>query len=464
MWLWYTSWAVGPLDRAQVIKRLRELAGEHELVTTAVVRPDRPLFRGVRAHFDSLADARQAAGVSARRPRKWSKAQILDELQRLHRNGASTTGRDLIEAGRGDLRYAVHEQFGSLRRAHQLAGIAMQRAPGSGPWDKLRVLATIIELRRKGQSLAASRVPQPLVSAGVKCFGSWRTAVEASGADYQSERLHRAPYTKAEIIQTLRDLARTRPQLTTPELWHHPAVSAMCRLFGSLEGAIAAAGIKHWPVRTHESWDRARVIKELREHARRRPGRLDPRLLGACANYFGSVGAARVAAGVSPLRRADWTKPALLEELRDRARRGDTGADLRKQACRLFGSLPNARRLAGVAAPRPWTPQRVLEELRGLDREGGPPIPPSLHNACKYYFGSIEAACRAARVRWLFRPPIAQWSKPQLLEELRKRVAAGREISSSLAVACRTRFGSLQKARRAAGLPTRSRTGARARR
>lgn len=397
-----------PLTRAQVIRRLRKLAGEHELVTRAVVLRDKPLFRSVLVHFDSLADARKAAGVPTKRQSKWSEAQVLDELRRLHRSGALTTGRDLIAAGRGDLRHAILHQFGGIRRAHQLAGIATQRAPGSGPWDKLRVLTTIIDLRRKGQSLAAARVPLPLVSAGTKFFGSWRRAVEASGADYQSERLHRAPFTKAEIIQILRELARTRPQLTTPELGRHPAASAMRRLFGSVDGAIAAAGIKHWPVRTHESWNRARVIEELRAGARRRVRPVDPRLMSACVTYFGSTSAARMTAGVARLRRADWTKQALLEELRNRARRGDTGANLRKAACRLFGSLTNARRLAGVANPRPWTPQRVIKELRGLVREGQQSLPPGLRNACKYYFGSIEAACRAARVRWPLRAPIAQ--------------------------------------------------------
>lgn len=368
---------------------------------------DKPVFRSVLVHFESIAAARQAAGLPAHRQVRdrpagaWSKARVLDELRRLDRTGGSTKVRDLVAAGRADLLHAAKRHAGGIRQARQLAGVAAPKAVRYASWDKLGVLTTLIELRRQRRSLARSRVPQPLVSAGIKFFGSWPAAVEASWADYQQERLRRKPYTEAEILALLRELARARPTMTPVELYEHSAVSAMRRLFGSVDRAVAAAGIEHWPVRKNQTWDRERIIRELRARARQSVHTLTVKLHNACVVYFGTVNAARAAAGVPQLLRAPWTKEELIAELRKRARRGDFGADLKTCARRLFGSIANARRVAGVPGPvRVWSRQRVIEALREFVRSGKQTMPPRLNGACKDYFGSVKAACSAARVRW----------------------------------------------------------------
>ena len=396
------------LSRSQVIERLRKLVTDRGFVTMALLRKhDKPVFRSVLVHFDSIAAARRAAGLPAHRQVRgrptgaWSKARVLGELRRLDRAGGSTKIRDLIAAGRADLLHAAKQHAGGMRRARQLAGVAIPKAVRYESWDKLRVLTTLIDLRRKGSSLARSRVPQPLVSAGIKFFGSWPAAVEASWADYQQERLRRKPYTEAEIIELLRELARTRPEMTPVELYEHSAVSAMRRLFGSVDRAIAAARIEHWPVRKNQTWDRQSVIRELRARAKQNVHTLTVKLHNACVMYFGTVNEARAAAGVPQLLRAPWTKEELIAELRARARHGDFGAELKTAARRLFGSIAKARRVAGVPGPvRVWTRQRVVEALRELVRSGQRTMPPRLNGACKDYFGSVKAACSAARVRW----------------------------------------------------------------
>jgi hypothetical protein len=448
---------VSILTRAQVIARLRRHAADHGgfVTTELLVKHDWRAHRSMLAHFDSLAAAREAAGLPARRPPKWTQARVVRELRRLDRLGVSTKVRDLTAAGHSELAHAAFKYAGGLRRARTLAGIAAPRAVRGERWDKLRVLATLIELRRNRRSVARSRVPPQLVSAGIRHFGSWSAAIGAIPVLAPRPPARKAAYTKAEILGLLRELKRAQPGATWAQLHEHHAAPAMQRLFGSVKRAVAAARFKRWPTLGDQTWSRARIIAELQAGERQGTPTVTRKLEQACVAYFGSVSAARAAAGVRQLLRAPWTKQELVKELQKRARRGDFGADLRSAARRLFGSIANARKVAGVAGPEGvWTRQLVIAELRGFVRSGQRLLPDRLKGACRDYFGSVPAACRAARVSWPFRRWMESWNRPQILAELRRRVTEGGDMTT-LAKLCRDQFGSVQAARRAAGLPYR---------
>jgi len=411
----------------------------------AVFKADGPLFRSLLVHFDSLAAARAAAGLpGSRRESEWSKERVLDELRRLNESGASMKYRDLLKAGGRGLVDAITEYAGGLQRARKLAGIATPKV-----------------VRNASPAKLAAR------------------ARPAKHAD--QDRNRHAPYTAADVIRILRALHRTRPDITVMELYKNSAISAIVRLFGSVDHAVAAAGIEGWPVRKFESWDRARVLRELRANARRGIDVVTPKLRHACFTYFGSIRAARTAAGLAQLAREPWTKEALLDELRRRARRGDFGADLRSAARRLFGSIENARRVAGIAGPvRVWPSQRamaawsnakVLEELRKRVAKGW--VTDTIRDVCRERFGSIDAAKRAAGVpvrvdmlkaAWVQRRAKAdaryewrRWSRDVIKRKLRAWNTHRGRMPRDLLLACKHRFGSLKQACAAAKIePPRS--------
>ncbi len=350
---------------------------------------------------------------------------------------------------------AIRGYVGGLRRARVLAGIPdpEPRSRIYDEWDAKSVLAEVRSRWRDREPLAASKVPPSLARAGRRLFGSWQNTIETAGLDYARIRLMRAAYTKEDIRQLLHRLARERPDMIWSQLHELSAATAMVRLFGSVPAAVEWAGFADWPVRAHISWTRDLVIRTLQ--ARARTGiRLAVRgsLAGACTTYFGSVVAACHAAGV-PTLRSRWSKERVVQELRRRAASSQPRDRNLESACfRYFGSVRSARRAAGVSpTPPTWSKEKVIQILRQRARNGELSIAGPLGDACSRLFGSRTAARRAAGIASP-RTPMAEWSRDEILEELRRRVRAGESLQA-IAKACRKHFRSLSAARQEAGLP-----------
>jgi len=460
-----------PLTRAQTIAALRELARSQGTVTTAWLHDHaRHLLNAAIRHFGGLSAARAKAGIAAPpRARKWSQARVIQHLRAIHRDGGSTKVPDLLAAGRYDLAVAAQHYLGGIRRARRLARIPepRRRRGEREPWDELRVVLEILDLISAGKSVALSKVPAKLVAAGMRFFGSWQHAIEAAGLDYGQVRLVRAPYTRDELIQLLRRLARERPTMTWGQLHEHRAWVAFQREFGGVKQAVAAARIVGWPHARHQKWDQTRVLYELRSHPEYRVKALPNGLRDACVAYFGGVRAARAAAGLEPLR-TTWSEERIVAELQARAERGDHALDRNlKAACeRYFGSVLAARRAAKATKPPLWTRERVIATLKERAAKGELAISGKLADACSRYFGSIPEARRAAGValpsRGRWRDLYAQTEEASLpdsfiLDALRGRAAGGNALRTStidhkLATLARKRFGSLKAALSAAGL------------
>lgn len=299
---------------------------------------------------------------------------MLKELRRLARQGVVLSDRGLSDAGRRDLVGAVRDYFGSIVRARAIAGVPDPPRPSGKreKWDEARVVTEILERYEEALPLAKSRAPQRLIRAGQRYFGSWREAIEAAGLDYDEVRLVREPYTADEVVEHLKLLAITQPTMTWAEVSDEKYYPAIARLFGSLDKALAQAGLEDWPLRLRERLlERTVVIDELR--ARRLDGRLthftavqdeDGPLWYSAITHFGSWDAALEAADLAPdgpQRR--WSRGALLDAIRDRARLGlsvrpgDVGREdpgLYITARKHFGTFQEAMRLAGL----PVTPGR----------------------------------------------------------------------------------------------------------
>ncbi len=254
-------------------------------------------------------------------------------------------------------------------------------------WDRHRIVAEIRALERGGRSLASSKAPPALVRAGARVFGGWGAAITAAGIAYDHVRLQHAPFDEASMLREL--IARTRAGVPLG------AVGQACRRrFGSLNAAREAAGLQ---VLTRR-WSKSTIVAAIRALAGSSISSAGDAFRAACRHHFGSVAAAYKAARAQP-------------------------------------------------AHRTWSPDVIVRALRAWSRRRGP-MPEDLPRAAKRHFGSLNAACIAARVE----PPRKRWSRMRVREELRAVADAGRKAESKLVQAAFRYYGSLTAARRAARL------------
>jgi len=208
----------------------------------------------------------------------------------------------------------------------------------------------------------------------------------------------------------------------------------------------------------------------------------DPRLYDRTIRLFGSWDAGLRAGGIEPARvrmRQRWTSQAVIQRIQERADRNEplnygavsvSDCGLVAAASRRFGSWNHALKAAGLdpivcrkRAPA-WTPERVLETVRGIDREGGRLNWTALGlggllTAAVRSFGSWDQTLRAAgldpdEIRRHRKP----WTPDDLLDEIRRKHRAGEALNAqrlspaSMYHAARVFFGSWDAALAAAGL------------
>lgn len=195
------------------------------------------------------------------------------------------------------------------------------------------------------------------------------------------------------------------------------------RLYGVWDEAMRAAGIDPRRVRRHRRWSRKAVIERIQQrHAEALPvsgsavQRSESRLANAAYRYFDSWADALAAAGIEPYRRRapTWTCERVIEAIQQRHRQGAPlnhaavrSHSLSRAAVTLFGSWDAALQQAGIdpAAVRryrkPWTRDELLEELRRKHAAGEPlnakdVRPNHIRRPAARLFGSWEAALVAA--------------------------------------------------------------------
>jgi hypothetical protein len=192
------------------------------------------------------------------------------------------------------------------------------------------------------------------------------------------------------------------------------------------------------------AWSKSALLAELRRrvHARQQ---LSGGLAEGLRRNFGSLSDARAKAGLPVRRRA--AGPATTGRGRAAMARG-SAAPRRSDAMR-GGSAAIGVGTAGPAWRR-WSRERVIEKLRAWSARGGR-LSQGVFQACKHRFGSLERACAAAGVPML----AIAWTRDRIRRALRDpRFDA---IDPSFVAACVYHFGSLTAAR-ASATRTRQRT------
>jgi hypothetical protein len=309
-------------------------------------------------------------GTGAEPARKqWTEAELARELRRLHARGVRITSRDLLAAGEAKVLGAIARVTGSIERARELdelPELVVQRPRSFAQWSTARVLQ---EIRRRyigAQPLATTRVPPNLRDAAITWFGSWQRAIEQAGLDYAAIRLKAPERSKRQVGKELRALARTEPTMTRGKLRTHEVGVAAIRRYGSLEAALEAAGVVHWPQRGRTKrmppkWTAESVTAELR--ARHKAGksmapetilREAPALYRAIQRKLGAVGAAiaRAVPEADDLPIRDERRALAMIRLRQRKglslEKAEVPPRLRSAAQRLFGTWQKAITAAGL--------------------------------------------------------------------------------------------------------------------
>lgn len=244
-------------------------------------------------------------------------------------------------------------------------------------WDKAEILESLKLLHKEGKDLSYTQLArrhQPLVSAAAYHFGSYRAAVEKAGIDY-ADVVRRPRWTKQQIIKLIKQARREGDDLNWSavtkrgdELGRAAFAALQPRLFGSWDRALHAAGLDADDISQYRKWGKDAIVFELkgryREQEHLNSGAVqkeDPGLHAAAVRHFGSYDNALRAAKVDPAkirRRQRWSKEEIAKQLKAFIKKHElTDAALRTHAPALYGavlrmykSVASARNIASAAS------------------------------------------------------------------------------------------------------------------
>ena len=167
------------------------------------------------------------------------------------------------------------------------------------------------------------------------------------------------------------------------------------------------------------------------------------------------------------MKQRKWTKEIIVERLKRWRAEGVPVKSLWRKdpamtsrATSLFGSWREALAAAGIESARSqWSREIIIERLK-QSRGRGMPADRLLTNAAVRYFGTMRAACKAARVPCLTsNPPHLDWDRDTAVAAIRRRHDEGHSLRATaredpaLYAAGKRLFGTWTKARAAAGHP-----------
>lgn len=182
---------------------------------------------------------------------KWNNDAIASEI--LRRHGA---GLDLSYSGmtREDLPLlrAATRYFGSWQAAVEYAGLDYEDIRKYKHWTNERIVERIRELYAQGADLSWRHVSltldPSLAAAATKRshFGSWRTALEEAGLDYDAIRRYR-DWSEEEVLRKVRDLYAQGQPLNAKSMEKNniTLITAARRRFPSWDRTLAAAGLDY---------------------------------------------------------------------------------------------------------------------------------------------------------------------------------------------------------------------------
>lgn len=182
---------------------------------------------------------------------KWNKETIASEILRRHEAGLDLSYSGMAREDLPLLRAATR-YMGSWQAAVEFAGLNYDDIRRYKSWTNERIIERIRELHAKGDDLSWRHVSltldPSLAAAATKRshFGSWKSALEAAGLNYDDIRRYR-DWSDEEILRKVRDLyAQGQPlNAKSMERDNITLITAARRRFPSWDRALAAAGLDY---------------------------------------------------------------------------------------------------------------------------------------------------------------------------------------------------------------------------
>jgi hypothetical protein len=422
-----------PWSRQSIVRRIRQLARAGSALNSAAIKQSESDVMGAAIrHYGSWSKALVAAGLDPDLCRiqlpPWTRERLTKAIGDIHSEGGRLNpGASEIAS----MKDAAERLFGSWEAALQSAGLDPDKIRRHRkPWTARAVLDEIRRRHCAGKALNCRHVLRSsLWSGAVRHFGSWDAALTAGGLDPGQIRRYKPrcmPWTSETILREIKKRHEGGEPLNAGHVLPVSLYQWGCKLFGSWDAALTAAGLD--PRRCRRSqlpWTRERIIEAIKDiHSR--GGRLNHKagtyrtMKARASRLFGSWDAALQAAGLDPakirLHRKKWTAETVVAEIRLKHRKGEalnctsvSHSSLHVGATRCFGAWDSALMAAGLdpanirkskPACRPWTPDTVLREILRR-RQAGEPLnysavfPVSLRLRGAKFFGSWDKALAA---------------------------------------------------------------------
>jgi len=380
-----------PWTRKRIIDEIRALHRRGLPLNGQKMIRRMTLYGHARRLFGNWEKAIRASGLNydeiALR-RLWTKTAILQWIRTENK-----TGRDLrpgvTKKKHSGVFNAALREFGSWYGAIRKAGIRSFPEVRFNRWSKEKIIRAIRDLRQVPPASEIAQTNPSLMSATSYHFGGWRPAVEAAGRACPSGACP-FKWTRETILRIIKErLSRGQDPQSTSFKDLGAFVRAASRQFSGWRNAVKAAGFSTQKLMASRYvWKRNEVLRVIRErdqaglsNAVAQAERECPGLTRAGHILFGSWPSAVRAAGCALPDKAKWTRSSLTKHLIAHAEDGfaprarELGESISAAACRLFGSLRNAAREAGLRLQPQrckWTRERVLKGVKRRLRQGLP--------------------------------------------------------------------------------------------
>lgn len=241
-------------SKSVIVRELQQLRKTRSLTDIRTLATKHPkLYQACIRHYGSGRAALKAAGIDyqellSEHPYRWTKRQILAEIQRRVEGGKTLCRVDILrkEPQMKRFCYAATHQFGNWGKALRAAGLRPDAVRNrESLWPRTRVIAGIRHRYEQGRFLNTDlmlREDIRLHAAGRRHFGTWKAAIESAGINYRNVRGGLRGWTKPKTRRALQDRmngGRIQPRYileSAPSLYR-----AAIHHFGSWDAAIQHA-------------------------------------------------------------------------------------------------------------------------------------------------------------------------------------------------------------------------------
>jgi Homing endonuclease associated repeat len=237
-----------------------------------------------------------------------------------------------------------------------------QRSRKNRKWTAQMVGDEIRKWHEEGNALYSHHIRknfQELLAAGIRYFGSWKAAVEASGIPYEDVRKYQN-WSKDLIVSKIQELYQQGVDLSFRSMMlskYNSMVYAAIRPnhFGCWKDALASAGLAPEEIYRYRSWDESTILEEIRrlqsvgaDLSSKTMDETSNPLIATARRRFGNWGAAVEKAGIdyaSVRRRRRWTNEMIVDGIRELKERGIKlqSGEVRKEAPALFAAACKPR-------------------------------------------------------------------------------------------------------------------------